>query len=178
MSSNDNQAQIDWAKTILPAYRNIRRQGPSYLDAFLYGLFVAYTGRFWHLLCARLGVPNLGNTMALKYWKRGAFVMLSELLLRVHLSEPMTQAQSSTSRSLMVPPDKSSTRAVQARNKDVLKKVEVARSVYCSPAKVESETFPVKMELEKGVFVGNTRKRTCRDRDKSQSTTSKKLLFI
>ncbi|PBK60785.1 hypothetical protein ARMSODRAFT_1026223 [Armillaria solidipes] len=174
MSSNDDQAQIDWAKTILPAYRNIRRQGPSYLDAFLYGLFVAYTGRFWHLLCARLGVPNLGNTIALKYWKRGTFVMLSKLLLHVHLSEPMTQAQLSTSRSLMVPPDKSSARAVQARNK----KVEVARSVYHSPAKVESKTFPVKMELDKGVFVGNTHKRTCRDHDKSQTTTSKKLLFI
>ncbi len=79
MSSNNDQAQIDWAKAILPAYRNIRRQGPSHLDAFLYGLFVAYTGRFWHLLCARLGVPNLVDTMALKYWKRGAFVVWSIL---------------------------------------------------------------------------------------------------
>ncbi|PBK81001.1 hypothetical protein ARMGADRAFT_1146891 [Armillaria gallica] len=172
MSSNNDQAQIDWAKTILPTYRNVRRQGPSHLDAFLYGLFVAYTGRFWHLLCARLGVPNLVDTTALKYWKRGAFVMLSELLLRVHLSEPMTQAQSSTSRSLMVPPDKS-TRSMHWRrhNKDVLKKADVARSVYRSPARVESETPPVKMEVDKGVFVGNIRKNHALDQMTTEGTT-------
>ncbi|KAK0448246.1 uncharacterized protein EV420DRAFT_1483496 [Desarmillaria tabescens] len=96
MSINNDQAQIEWAKTILPVYRTILRLNPTSLNSFLFGLFVAYTHQFWRPLCAKLGVlsSDPGDTAKMRLWKRQAFVMLSDLFLRIHHSEPLAQLSS------------------------------------------------------------------------------------
>ncbi|KAK0493722.1 hypothetical protein EDD18DRAFT_1356174 [Armillaria luteobubalina] len=44
--TNDDQAQMDWARLFLPIYHSIWRQGASHVHTFLFGLFAAYMDRF------------------------------------------------------------------------------------------------------------------------------------
>ncbi|KAK0204306.1 hypothetical protein DFS33DRAFT_1275349 [Desarmillaria ectypa] len=105
-AGDDDQAQVNWCKLFLPTYRRIRQQGSAAcLDAYLCGLVVAYADQFQRALNVKLGTPATEKEGAL--WMKDVFTvrkfpwdrlyMLSSLLLRLYLSEPLTRAPSSTS---------------------------------------------------------------------------------
>ncbi|KAK0474998.1 hypothetical protein EDD18DRAFT_1367419 [Armillaria luteobubalina] len=113
MSVNDEQAQMNWARYFLPLYRSIRRQDRACLDAFLYGLFAAYTDRFRGTLCAKLGTPtaDLRDPTSLGQWRRKALKMLSDLLRHLDVTEPTT--------SLPLPPPSSASLAIDSSSSNV-----------------------------------------------------------
>ncbi|PBL04122.1 hypothetical protein ARMGADRAFT_1022608 [Armillaria gallica] len=67
-TKNDN-AQTKWAQTLLPLYCSIRSKGTESLNAFLYGLFVAYAACFRSFLYTELGPPVAGPAN-ISHWKR------------------------------------------------------------------------------------------------------------
>ncbi|KAK0489905.1 hypothetical protein EDD18DRAFT_1358870 [Armillaria luteobubalina] len=92
MSVNNEQAQMNWARHFLPLYQSICCQDTACLNAFLYGLFAAYTDRFWGTLCAKLGTPaaDFRDPTSLGQWRRKALKMLSDLLRHLDVTEPTT----------------------------------------------------------------------------------------
>lgn len=51
---DDEEAQVNWARRILPVYRLMRQRGPADLDTFLCGLYFAYAGPFQPTLHVKL----------------------------------------------------------------------------------------------------------------------------
>ncbi len=70
MSAVDGEeAQVNWARRVLPVYRLMRQRGPADLDTFLCGLYFAYAGRFQPTLHAKLApLATMGEGTA-TWWR-------------------------------------------------------------------------------------------------------------
>lgn len=73
---DDEEAQVNWARHVLPVYRLMRQRGPADLDTFLCGLYFPYASRFQPTLHAKLAPLAAMGEYTAAWWRHDVLTVL------------------------------------------------------------------------------------------------------